>query len=326
MDILVTGGAGFIGSHLVERLIERGDRVTVIDNFNDFYDPALKEENIKGFCKNPLFRLYRGDIRDASLIKRIFDKNPIDRVFHLAARAGVRPSIQEPILYEEVNCIGTLNLLEACRKNGIKHFIFGSSSSVYGINSKVPFSEDDSVNMPISPYAATKRAGELLCSTYSHLYGIPVTALRFFTVYGEKQRPEMAIRKFTNLIWEGKEVPVYGDGGSRRDYTYISDIIQGLLASMDLPDRVRQSGKPFGFEIINLGESRTVELKYLISLIENGLNKKAILKTLPVQPGDVPITYADVSKAKRLLGYTPGVSIEEGVERFIRWFLKREKG
>ncbi len=314
MNILVTGGAGFIGSHLVERLIERGDRVIVIDDFNDYYAPAIKEENISSVVNNSLFKLYRGDIRDGLFIDTVFDENSIDVVCHLAARAGVRPSIQEPILYEEVNCTGTLNILEACKKVGIKNFVFGASSSVYGSNTKVPFSEEDPVEQPISPYAATKRAGELICYTYSHLYDIPVTALRFFTVYGERQRPEMAISKFTRLIWEGKEIPVFGNGTSKRDYTYISDILQGLIAGID---------KVSKYEIINLGESRTVELNYLISIIEEKLQKKAIIKRLDDQPGDVPITYADVTRAKKLLGYTPMVPIEEGIERFTKWFLAK---
>ena len=314
MNILVTGGAGFIGSHLVERLIERGDRVIVIDDFNDYYAPAIKEENISSVVNNSLFKLYRGDIRDGLFIDTVFDENSIDVVCHLAARAGVRPSIQEPILYEEVNCTGTLNILEACKRVGIKNFVFGASSSVYGSNTKVPFSEEDPVEQPISPYAATKRAGELICYTYSHLYDIPVTALRFFTVYGERQRPEMAISKFTRLIWEGKEIPVFGNGTSKRDYTYISDILQGLIAGID---------KVSKYEIINLGESRTVELNYLISIIEEKLQKKAIIKKFDDQPGDVPITYADVTKAKKLLGYTPMVPIEEGIERFTKWFLAK---
>ena len=315
MNILVTGGAGFIGSHLVEQLIKRGDHVIVIDDFNDYYDPAIKEENISSVVSNSLFKLCRGDIRDGLFIDTVFDENSIDVVCHLAARAGVRPSIQEPILYEEVNCLGTLNILEACRRVGIKNFVFGASSSVYGSNTKVPFSEDDPVEQPISPYAATKRAGELMCYTYSHLYDIPVTALRFFTVYGERQRPEMAISKFTRLIWEGKEIPVFGDGTSKRDYTYISDILKGLIAGID---------KISKYEIINLGESRTVELKYLISIIEENLQKRAIIKQLDDQPGDVPITYADVTKAKRLLDYTPMVPIEEGIERFTKWFLANQ--
>lgn len=314
MNILVTGGAGFIGSHLVEQLLERGDRVVVIDDFNDYYAPTIKEENISSVINNSLLKLYRGDIRDALFIDKVFDENTIDVVCHLAARAGVRPSIQEPILYEEVNCVGTLNILEASKRVGIKNFVFGASSSVYGSNTKVPFSEEDPVEQPISPYAATKRAGELMCYTYSHLYDIPVTALRFFTVYGERQRPEMAISKFTRLIWEGKEIPVFGNGTSKRDYTYISDILQGLIASID---------KVSKYEIINLGESRTVELNYLISIIEENLQKKAIIKKFDDQPGDVPITYADVTKAKKLLGYTPMVPIEEGIERFTKWFLAK---
>ena len=314
MNILVTGAAGFIGSNLTDRLLERNEKVVAIDDFNDFYDPKIKEENLKRAVKNPNFKLYRGDIRDKTLINKIFKENSIDVVCHIAARAGVRPSLQDPILYEEVNCLGTLNLLEAVKKHPVKNFVFASSSSVYGINSKVPFSEEDPISQPISPYASTKRASELMAFTYSHLYKVPVTNLRFFTVYGERGRPEMAVANFTRLIYEGKEIVVNGDGTANRDFTYIGDILQGVLASIY---------KPFPYEIINLGESRVVEVNYLISLIEKNLGKKAKIKYLPPAPGDVPITYADISRAKKLLGYEPKVQIEEGTERYVKWFIYR---
>jgi UDP-glucuronate 4-epimerase len=320
MHILVTGGAGFIGSHLTRRLLTRGDRVTVLDDFNDFYDPALKRENIASFLERPApseYRLVEGDIRDAALVDRLFAEGRFDAVFHLAARAGVRPSLSEPILYEDVNCIGTLRLLEAARLHGPKLFLFGSSSSVYGINEKVPFSEDDEVNQPISPYATTKRAGELLCYNYHHLYGFRIACLRFFTVYGPAQRPEMAIHKFTDLLWKGKTVPMYGEGDSRRDYTYVDDIVDGLVATMELAP---------GFEILNLGGADTTSLKDLVHWIAGELAVEPRIDYLPAQPGDVPITYADVSKAARLLGYAPKVPIREGLRRFVAWYRERQLG
>ncbi|HBR16047.1 MAG: epimerase [Deltaproteobacteria bacterium RIFCSPLOWO2_12_FULL_43_16] len=314
MNILVTGAAGFIGSNLTDKLLEKNEKVIAIDDFNDFYVPDIKEENLKEAIKNPNFKLYRGDIRDKALINKTFKENSIDVVCHIAARAGVRPSLQDPVLYEEVNCLGTLNLLEAVKKHPVQNFVFASSSSVYGINSKVPFLEDDPISQPISPYAATKRASELMAFTYSHLYKVPITNLRFFTVYGERGRPEMAVANFTRRIYEGKEIVVNGDGTAKRDFTYIGDILQGILASIY---------KPFPYEIINLGESRVVEVNYLISLIEKNVGKKAKSKYLPPAPGDVPITYADISKAKRLLGYEPKVQIEEGIERYVKWFLEK---
>lgn len=313
MKILVTGGAGFIGSHLVERLLERGEEVVCLDDFNDYYDPSVKRENIAAALKNPRFSLVEGDIRDDELLQALAAKHRFGKVVHLAARAGVRASISAPKLYEEVNCGGTLNLLEMCRANGIRHFIFGSSSSVYGINSKVPFSEGDTVASPISPYAATKRAGELMCHTYHHLYGLDVTCLRFFTVYGPRQRPEMAIHNFTRKIFGGEPIDVYGDGTSRRDYSYIDDIMDGVLRAVD---------RQFPFEIFNLGESRTVELAELISLIEAASGKRAVVRRLPDQPGDVPVTYADIGKARELLGYRPGIEIEEGIRRFVEWYRR----
>ncbi len=316
-NILITGAAGFIGSHLSERLLQEGSRVICLDNLDTFYDPQIKRENLKPLLANNNFTMIEGDIRDLKLLTDIFEGNRIDIIVHIAARAGVRPSIKEPLLYYDVNVRGTTNLLEMAKYYHVKKFIFASSSSVYGENKKVPFSEDDNVDYPISPYAATKKAGELISFTYHHLYGIPVSCLRFFTVYGPRQRPEMAIHKFTRLIYEGKSIPVYGDGTSRRDYTYVDDIISGITATVNTE---------MGYEIINLGESKTVKLTELISLIEENLQKKAIIEWLPDQPGDVPVTFADIGKARRLLGYAPCVDIKEGTGRFVEWFLKREKG
>lgn len=296
MSILVTGGAGFIGSHLVERL----DDVVVIDDFNDYYSPEIKRRNITRVLNK--IKLYERDIRDN--LDDIFKDNKISMVVHLAARAGVRASLNDPVLYNSVNVLGTVNLLESCRRYGVKKFIFGSSSSVYGVTSTVPFREDDPLMNPISPYAVTKIAGEDLCRVYHGAYGIKVACLRFFTVYGPRQRPEMAISKFIRLIREDKPVPFYGDGSSSRDYTYISDIVDGITASMD---------KDLGFEIINLGDSNTVTLKELVCIIEETLGKKARLSVLPPQQGDVPITYADISKAGKILGYKPKVNIRDGI-------------
>jgi UDP-glucuronate 4-epimerase len=314
VNIIVTGGAGFIGSTLSEALVERGESVTVIDDFNDYYDPALKRENLKGLVGGDGFKLIELDIRDGVRLAEAVAGAAPDVVCHLAARAGVRPSIEDPVLYEEVNGLGTLNVLEAVKGCKLKNFIFASSSSVYGLNSKVPFAETDVLTSIISPYAATKRAGELMCHTYAHLYDIPVTCLRFFTVYGERGRPDMAVAKFTKLIHDGSPIEVYGNGSALRDFTYIGDIVSGIVESIY---------KPFKYEIINIGGSATVELKRLISLIEQSLGKKAEVGFGPVQPGDVPITYADVSKAGRLLGFSPKVSIEEGVGRYVKWFLER---
>jgi UDP-glucuronate 4-epimerase len=316
--ILVTGGAGFIGSHLSRRLLARGDRVTALDDFNDYYDPARKRENVASLLGTDGFRdrytVVEGDIRDGSRVDRLYAEGRFDAVIHLAARAGVRPSLAEPILYEDVNCIGTLRLLEAARRHGPDLFLFGSSSSVYGINEKVPFAEDDLVNQPISPYATTKRAGELLCYNYHHLYGFRTACLRFFTVYGPAQRPEMAIHKFTDLISRGQTVPMYGDGGSRRDYTYVDDIVDGLLATLELAP---------GFEILNLGGADTTSLRDLVRWIGEELAVEPRIEYLSTQPGDVPITYADVSKAARLLGYSPKVPIREGLRRFVAWYRER---
>ncbi|HEV7473009.1 MAG TPA: GDP-mannose 4,6-dehydratase [Pyrinomonadaceae bacterium] len=316
-NILITGGAGFIGSHLVERLLDEGGwQVSVIDDFNDFYDPAIKRANVNRLANNPNYRLFEADIRERPALQEIFDENSFTAIVHLAARAGVRPSLEQPFLYAETNINGTMNLLELAREKSIKQFVFGSSSSVYGINAKVPFSEDDPIRRPISPYAATKAAGELLCHTYTHLYGMRCLCLRFFTVYGPRQRPDLAIHKFAKLISEGKPIPVFGDGTTRRDYTFIDDIIAGVRAAIDY----EQSD----YEVINLGESRTVELRELISLIEQELGMTAQIDRQPLQPGDVPQTFADIAKARRLLGYDPQTQIEAGIHRFIAWFRENE--
>jgi UDP-glucuronate 4-epimerase len=312
-NILITGGAGFIGSHLVDLLLDEGDwRISVVDDFNDFYDPAIKRSNVKPLLDNPNYRLFEADIRDKPALEKIFVETSFTTIVHLAARAGVRPSLEQPLLYTETNINGTMNLLELARAHGTKQFVFGSSSSVYGINAKVPFSEDDPIRQPISPYAATKAAGELLCHTYSHLYGIRAVCLRFFTVYGPRQRPDLAIHKFAKLISAGKPIPVFGDGTTRRDYTFIDDIISGVRAAIDYDQSE--------YEVINLGESRTVELRELISLIEKELGATAQIDRQPLQPGDVPQTFADVAKARRLLGYNPQTQIEAGIRKFVRWF------
>src|SRR6266403_150479 len=292
-NILVTGGAGFIGSHLVDKLLAEGQwQVTVVDDFNDFYDPNIKRENVRAHLQNRNYRLVETDIRDRASLERVFQGASFDCVVHLAARAGVRPSLKQPLLYAETNINGTLNLLELAREHGIKQFVFGSSSSVYGANAKLPFSEDDPIRQPISPYAATKAAGELLCHTYSHLYHLRCICLRFFTVYGARQRPDLAIHKFARLMSAGKAIPVFGDGSARRDYTFIDDIISGVRAAIDYDGS--------SYEVFNLGESRTVELRELISLLEKALGVEAKLDRQPLQPGDVPQTYADIEKARRL--------------------------
>jgi UDP-glucuronate 4-epimerase len=310
---LVRGGAGFIGSHLVDRLLaEKRWRVTVVDDFNDFYAPQIKRENVRAHEREEAYRLFECDIREREALERVFADEKFDVIVHLAARAGVRPSLREPLLYAETNINGTLNLLELARQRGVRQFVFGSSSSVYGINAKVPFSEEDPIRQPISPYAATKAAGELLCHTYSHLYGLRCVCLRFFTVYGARQRPDLAIHKFARLIDKGEPIPVFGDGTTRRDYTYIDDIIAGVRAAIDY------EASPY--EVINLGESRTVELRELIALLEQALDRRALIDRQPMQPGDVPQTFADIEKARRLLGYNPQTEIEDGIGRFVEWF------
>ena len=312
--ILVTGGAGFIGSHLVDGLLVEGDsKVTIIDNFNAFYSPEIKRRNVAAHLENEDFILREADICCSETIDKIFEAGEFDAVVHLAAYAGVRPSLLNPKLYTEVNVCGTLNLLEAAKKTGVKQFVFGSSSSVYGINCKVPFSEDDKISRTISPYAATKAAGELLCHTYSHLYDIRTVCLRFFTVYGARQRPDLAIHKFSKLIRDDQPIQMFGDGTTRRDYTYVDDIVQGVRAAIDFDGSMH--------EIFNLGESQTIESRELIELLEVNLGKKANVERHPMQPGDVPITFADISKARRLLNYDPTTKIADGIPKFTEWFL-----
>jgi len=314
--ILVTGGAGFIGSHLSERLLGEGYKVICLDNFDPYYDPSLKMRNVSEINKKfpDAFTLVTGDIRSRDHLTDLFKTNQIEAVFHLAARAGVRPSIVEPLLYVDVNLKGTTLLLEACKEFGTRSFFFASSSSVYGENQRIPFSETDLDIQPISPYGATKRAGELLCYSYHHLFGMHIACLRIFTAYGPRQRPEMAIHKFTALIDQGKEVPIYGDGSAQRDYTYIDDLIDGMMGVLHYHQ---------GYEIYNLGESRTTSLRELIGLIEMALGKRAKVKQMETQPGDVSITYADITKAKKMLGYQPKIDMEEGIRRFVEWYKKQ---
>ena len=310
MHYLVTGGAGFIGSHLVEALLDQGHQVSIIDDFNDFYNPEIKRLNISGFAER--VNIIEGDLRDEELINRIFEEEKFDIIAHLAARAGVRPSIQEPKLYLTTNINGTFNLLEACRQHGVKEFIFASSSSIYGVNPKVPFSESDALTRTISPYAASKLAGEQLCSNYSHLFGIRCMCLRFFTVYGPRQRPDLAISKFTRHILSGLPIQQYGDGRSARDYTYVEDIVSGVLSAADY----RESE----FEIFNIGGSATTTLAELIKMVEDACQKKAIIEVVGNQPGDVPRTFADVDKAHSLLGYSPKTPIADGIKKYVEWF------
>lgn len=310
-NILVTGGAGFIGSSVSSKLLEQGHHVVILDEFNDYYDPAFKRENVARLGTGSQLTLVEGDIRDRALVESVYKRQGINATIHLAARAGVRPSIREPHLYSEVNELATVNLLDAARKWGAYTFIFGSSSSVYGTNSKVPFSEQDPIMQPVSPYAATKRAGELLCYTYHHLFQMKITCLRFFTVYGPRQRPEMAIYKFTERMLRGDALPMFGDGSSARDYTYIDDIVDGVLRALELAA---------GWEIINLGGSRTTTLRQLIELIAEAAGATPTIEQLPDQPGDVPITYADVAHAAQVLGWQPKVPIEEGIRRFVDWY------
>ena len=311
MRILVTGGAGFIGSHLVEKLLTSGHDVAILDDFNDFYDPQIKRENIAAVSRDAA--VHPVDLRDSAAVRNLFHQKKFEAIAHLAARAGVRPSILHPQLYYDTNVNGTLHLLDAGRVTGVERFIFASSSSVYGISKTVPFSEDQHLTQTISPYAATKIAGEFLCSTFSHLYQMRVVALRYFTVYGPRQRPDLAIHQFTRKIYAGQPIDQFGDGSTRRDYTYIDDIIQGTVAALDY-------GGPL-FDIFNLGENETIQLKDLIATIENALGKKAKINRLPEQPGDVPLTCADVSKARKLLGYDPSTRLSDGLPRFIDWFL-----
>lgn len=320
--VLVTGGAGFIGSHTCEALLKTGRDVITVDNFNDYYDPEYKRENIRAVertaaAENRSFRVCEGDIRDPGFLRGVFGLARPGAVIHLAACAGVRPSILDPRLYTEVNINGTVNILECLREFGVREYLFASSSSVYGNNRKVPFSETDPVDRPISPYAATKKAGELLSHTYHHLYGIRTACLRFFTVYGPRQRPDLAIYKFTRLLTEGRPIPFYGDGSTRRDYTFIGDIVDGVLKALDWAGRAEA-----GFDIFNLGESNTVSLTRMIETIEGCLGKKAALDRQPDQPGDVAVTYADIRHAREVLGYRPHTDFREGIGTFVEWYRK----
>ena len=313
MSVLITGAAGFIGSHTVDRLLAQGEEVVGLDSYDDFYDPLVKQANLARALDHHRFRAVRGDLRDAAALAALPDD--IEAVIHLAARAGVRPSILQPSLYVDVNEVGTARLLELARGRGIRHFVFASSSSVYGNNLKVPFSETDPVDHPISPYAATKKAGELLCHSFRHLYGMSVVCLRFFTVYGPRQRPDLAIHKFARLMAAGRPLPMYGNGTSERDYTYVDDVLQGVDASLRY---VR--GHEGAYEVVNLGESRTVALSEMVQVLSEEMGMEPSLDWLPAQPGDVQRTYADVSKAARLLGYRPSTDFREGIREFLRWF------
>jgi UDP-glucuronate 4-epimerase len=316
MRILVTGGAGFIGSHLVEKLLAAGHQVAILDDFNDFYDPQVKYANVAGFAKD--VTMYHVDLRDGASVRDLFHREKFETVAHLAARAGVRPSIQHPELYYDTNVSGTLHLLDAASVTGVERFVFASSSSVYGISQTVPFSEDQHLTQTLSPYAATKIAGEFLCSTYSHLNQMRVVALRYFTVYGPRQRPDLAIHQFTRRIYAGQPIEQFGNGTTRRDYTYIDDIIQGTMAALKYDGPL--------FDIFNLGESDTIQLKDLIVAIENALGKKAKVNRMPEQPGDMPLTCADISKARKLLGYNPTTRFSHGLPRFVEWFLRSGRG
>ena len=315
----ITGGAGFIGSTLSQKLIEQGNKVVTIDNFCNFYNPKIKEDNVKELLQNEKFKLYRADIRDRQAIKEIFDENDIDIVMHLAAMAGVRPSIENPILYQEVNCMGTQNILEEMREHNVKNGVFASSSSVYGNCKEVPFREDMTVDYAISPYAATKKANEVMAHVYHQLFDMNIVMLRFFTVYGPKQRPDLAINKFTRLMLEDKEIPMFGDGTTSRDYTYIDDIVDGIIKSCDYC----MSNKDV-YEILNLGNSSPTTLKEMINIIGEVLEIEPKIKQLPMQPGDVDRTYADISKTKKIIGYQPKTTFKEGIENFVKWYKENE--
>lgn len=313
-QFLVTGGAGFIGSHLVECLLaQRPAKVVVVDNFDEFYDPQIKRANVADHVNNQAYLLVKADIRDYAALKQIFAEHHFDAIIHLAAKAGVRPSVSEPRDYAEVNINGTMNLLELAERNGVRKFVFGSSSSVYGPAATPPFKEDAPL-APISPYAATKASGELLAHTYSHLYGMQVVCLRFFSVYGARQRPDLAIHKFARMIASRSPIPVYGDGLAERDFTYIDDIMQGVMAAIEY------DATPF--EVINLGESQTVTVNRMIEMLEEALGRKAVIERCPPQPGDMPLTHADIAKARKLLGYQPTTPIETGIRKFAEWFKR----
>src|SRR5213082_624320 len=315
MRVLVTGGSGFIGSHLVEKLLAAGHEVAILDDFNDFYDPQIKRDNIAAVSKDTA--IHHVDLRDSAAVRNVFHREKFVTIVHVAARAGVRPSIQYPQLYYDTNVNGTLHLLDAARVTGVERFIFASSSSVYGISKTVPFSEDKQLTQTLSPYGATKIAGEFLCSTYAHRYQMRVVALRYFTVYGPRQRPDLAIHQFTRRIYAGQPIDQFGDGSTRRDYTYIDDIIQGTMVALDYDGAL--------YDVFNLGENQTVQLKDLISAIENAVGKKAKINRLAEQPGDMPRTYADISKARKLLGYNPTTKLSEGLPKFVEWFLRTQR-
>ena len=316
---LITGAAGFIGSSLSLRLIKEGNKVIGVDNFCDFYSDKIKENNVKELVNNSNFKLYRVDIRDRQAINRVFDENHIETVMHLAAMAGVRPSIENPILYQEVNCMGTQNILEEMKAHNVKNLVMASSSSVYGNCKEVPFREDMIVDYAISPYAATKKANEVMTHVYHKLFNMNVIMLRFFTVYGPKQRPDLAINKFTRLMLENKEIPMFGDGTTSRDYTYIDDIVDGICKSCDYTLKNNNV-----YEIMNLGNSSPISLKEMIDTIARILGVEAKIKQMPMQPGDVERTYADVSKAKKLIGYEPKTSFEDGISNFVKWYKENE--
>lgn len=314
---LITGGAGFIGSTLAGRLLEEGNFVVVIDNFCDFYDPKIKERNIEPLVANENFKLYRGDIRDTELVQQVFKDNQINIVVHLAAMAGVRPSIENPLLYQDVNGDGTQNVLECAKRSGVKNLVMASSSSVYGNCKEVPFREDMIVDYAISPYAATKKANEVMAHVYHHLYDMNIIMLRFFTVYGPKQRPDLAINKFTRLMLNDEKIPMYGDGSTSRDYTYVDDIVDGIVRSCDYV-----SSNSSVYEIINLGSNNPISLKEMIAVIGEVLGVEPKIETLPMQPGDVDRTYADITKAQALLGYEPHTTFREGIRKFAEWHTR----
>jgi len=319
--ILLTGGAGFIGSHVAEALIRRGTKLSIVDNLDNFYALRRKRLNLQEIGNAGTYEFFEVDVRDMGALRKVAEQVQPEIVIHLAARAGVRPSIEQPALYESVNVAGTVNLLEIAREFKVQRLIFGSSSSVYGITNTVPFCEDDLMTRPISPYAATKLAAELMCYTYTHLYGLTTLCLRFFTVYGPRQRPDLAIHKFTALIEAGKPLPVYGDGSMGRDYTYVDDIVAGVVASLEYAPEPK-----LPFEVFNLGNSHPVRLAELIAQLEAATGKKALQDRLPDQPGDVPITWANIDKAKRLLGYAPKTSMEQGLQNFVAWYRSRLTG
>ncbi len=316
MEILVTGGAGFIGSHTVEALLARGERVIALDNFNDFYDPERKRRNVAPFLSNPNFRLVQGDIRDRTMLEHLFTTEPIRRIVHIAAMANPRFSIKDPLLYNEVNVTGTLNLVELAVRQGVQHFVFASSSSIYGGDAQVPYKEDARTDRPLSPYAASKKMSEVLLYTFHYLYGLPVTVLRFFTVYGERGRPDMAVYLFTDWIARDQLVRLFGDGSQSRDYTYVKDTVAGVVAALDHPS---------GYQTYNLGNSNPQTNAHLIEVIERTLGKKAIIEKLDYPSADPVITCADITRARADLGYNPQVPLEEGVLRFIKWYEQEMK-